>query len=94
MFWEFKLFSKIIGTLFIYAFSVPIVMICLPFYLPYYFIKEHINKKKALAKRRRGRIPMNSPRRSKKENKGCRVKDVDDLWWIDEIEAFDAFMDD
>lgn len=70
------------------------VIIFLPFYLPYYLIKEHMNKKKALTMRKRGRILMNSPRRSKKENKGCRVKDVDDLWWIDEIEAFDAFMDD
>jgi hypothetical protein len=40
MAWAFKMFFKLIGKLFIFCFSLPFVVIALPFYLPYYFIKE------------------------------------------------------
>ena len=48
MAWAFKMFFKLIGKLFIFCFSLPFVVIALPFYLPYYFIKESKAKKSGL----------------------------------------------
>lgn len=77
LFWIFKMVFKLIGTVLMYLCLVPILIIFLPFYLPYALIKDHKNRNKVPLKRT------------------CqRAKDADDLWWIDKIEEFDAFMED
>jgi len=47
MIWAFKMFFKIIGKVLLYSFCIPFSIVCLPFYLPYYLIKERKNEKGA-----------------------------------------------
>lgn len=61
MIWAFKMFFKIIGKVLLYSFCIPFAIVCLPFYLPYYLIKERKDKKNGLMAIRRGRIPKYSP---------------------------------
>ena len=61
MIWAFKMFFKIIGKVLLYSFCIPFAIVCLPFYLPYYLIKERRNKKNGLMTIRRGRMPKYSP---------------------------------
>jgi hypothetical protein len=82
MIWAFKMFFKIIGKVLLYSFCIPFAIVCLPFYLPYYLIKERRNKK-------RGRIPKYSPSMSGQDYE----KGADDLRWIDTIEEYHAAID-
>ncbi len=56
MIWAFK----VIGKILLYSFYIPFVMVCLPFYLPYFLIKERKNKKNGLMTIKRGQIPKYS----------------------------------